>query len=34
MIDIYVGVVDTAILTLLCVWAWMDRHNKYFKDKD
>lgn len=31
-IDLYVAIVDTAILTLLLKWAWMDRHNQYLAD--
>lgn len=32
-VDHYIAAVDTAILALLLVWAWMDRHNIYFKEK-
>lgn len=31
-IEHYTAAVDTAILVLLLVWAWLDRNNIYFKD--
>lgn len=34
MIDLYVAVVDTAILVLLIGWSVMDRFNVYFRKKD
>lgn len=27
----YTAIIDTCIFVLLLCWAWMDRHNKYFK---
>lgn len=32
-IELYVAVIDTLILMLLVAWAYMDRHNIYFKRK-
>jgi hypothetical protein len=33
-VDHYTATVDTLILVLLLVWAWLDRNNIYFrKDK-
>jgi len=32
-VDHYTAAVDTAILLLLLVWSWLDRHNIYFKEK-
>jgi hypothetical protein len=29
-IHTYTAGIDTAILVLLCIWAWMDRNNIYF----
>lgn len=34
MIDIYVAIIDTLILVLLCAWSWMDRNSIYFKSDD
>jgi hypothetical protein len=33
-VDHYTACIDTGIFILLLVWAWMDRHNLYFKDKE
>lgn len=31
--EIWIAIVDTAILILLAAWSWMDRNNIYLQKK-
>jgi hypothetical protein len=32
-IDLYTAVIDTLIFVLLLAWSFMDRTNRYFREK-